>query len=161
MSHNFGSECRHGQDAVRECAETGILPEHITSQINNDPNRTKTCRVIKETNAEMKSRLPGTAYYIVSTETDEALVLQVRAAGGDRSTVSPVTAMGVHGTFADAAPAIDGAREVAQAIADRVDNASVQDMGPKDCFVRAFGIFADSSKLRVVGVRRDDGRIAR
>ena len=42
--------------------------DRITSPINNNPNQTKTIRLIREHNPTLTSRLPGPAWVIMQTE---------------------------------------------------------------------------------------------
>lgn len=42
--------------------------ERITSPINNNPNQTKTIRLVREHNPTLASKLPGPAWVIMQTE---------------------------------------------------------------------------------------------
>lgn len=160
MLLNFGPQCRQGGETVLECAEAGRLGgmEHITSPIDNDQNRTKTCRIIKETNREVKARLPGTAYVVIQTDPD---LETIRSLGGrPPSDGIPVHAMEVHGSFTEQAPAAARARQIAEEMAGRGRNRCIQDAnGSGFGLVGSFAVVEGREIVAVIQVRRDDGQM--
>lgn len=156
MINNFGPECRQGLETVMECAESGTLGriQHIASPIGRDANRTKTCGIIKETNATVKASLPGIAYVVLSLAPD--LELAGRGVRGPGDSV-PVLEMDVHGTFLDEAPANTRARQMATEKANAITNGRIRDLGPRDIFVKTYGVLSGSNFLEMVGVKRDSG----
>lgn len=144
---------------VVECLGNHTLPhiEHITSPINNDQNRTKTCRIARETNAEVKSRLPCVVFVVVSNDIDIELA-RSEAAFAAPSDAMPVVRADVHGTFIDRSSAVERAREVAQEMADGVaDGRVVQRNAPSDVYEAAFAVHGYDDCLPVVYVKRDNG----
>lgn len=112
--HNFGRECPSGQDLLLDLVrEDGGFQtfEHITSPINNDPNRTKTVRMIRERNAAMAARLPGPAWYVAVSEVAGGVT------GANSFGAVPMKSIKVRGTFGDAAAANEAARRVAGGLA--------------------------------------------
>ena len=160
MLHNFGAECRSGCETVRECRDTGTLAamEHITSPIDGDQNRTRTCRIIKETNAAVKACLPGAVYHVVSMDVDMELGRQGVQGAVPGST--PVRRADSHGSFVDEAPAIDRARRIARETADGLSNGRVVDLGAAHNLVHGLGVLGHPSVTTMVSVRRDDGATA-
>ncbi|KAK5138551.1 hypothetical protein LTR08_000139 [Meristemomyces frigidus] len=141
--HNFGDECASGVEALQDFAKEGMLDAfgHITSPINNDPNKVKTIRVIKEQNSAMAATLPGPTWYILSTDIDPALayatirgssldaLVGLAYAAMERSgpALLPVEDMMVHGTFGDATAAIEAARRLAHELASRIGGGQDED----------------------------------
>jgi hypothetical protein len=160
MRNNFGTESQQGKETVDELLENGQLGHmlHVTSPINNDQNRTKTCRIIKGTNAEVKARLPGPAYYVASSEID-AHDIHTQPADG----TMPCSDMTLHGTFLDEESATATARQVATGIASSLQNAQMSEldgMNQQPGLVKQFVIYqglTNEDGLKVVLVRYDRG----
>lgn len=58
--------CEAFMEFIRDGHVIGF--ERITSPINNNPNQTKTIRLVREHNPTLASRLPGPAWVIMQTE---------------------------------------------------------------------------------------------
>lgn len=160
MMRNFGPQCMQGRETVRERRTDGTLHaiEHIASPVDNDQNRTKTCRIIREQNALMKARLPGTAYVVVSTYVDKEL-----AESGVHAAVpgtAPVQEMDVHGTFPDEGSAIERARTVAQGISGQIPNSRLIERGARNGMLCTFAVAGRDDVFPIVTVKRDDGTIS-
>jgi hypothetical protein len=160
MRNNFGTECQQGKATVNELLENGQLGYmlHVISPINNDQNRTKTCRILKETNAEVKARLPGPAYYVALSEVDGEFLRTQPAEG-----TTPCSDMSVHGTFLAEGDAIAKAREVADGIKRSLWNARLNEMGGmgQPGVTKQIAVFkhpAEQHGMSVVQVRYDRGR---
>jgi len=153
MRINFW-QCREGQAAVDERLADGSLINilHISSPINQNPNRIRTCRILTENNPEMKARLPGLAFSVVSS------VIDVNRA---RSSIRgvPVEDMNVHGTFSDAATATASAEHFAWTVAGG-DGSNVQAYPPGTAgAVSTFVVRRQgNSEITTVQVRRDEGQ---
>lgn len=161
MIHNFGAHCRQGQDMVRENLDAHTLAhmEHITSPMDNDQNRVRTCRIIKEANAEIKARLPCATFVVSSTEVDTELARSL-AAFAAASDALPVVGADVHGTFIDRTPAVERARVVAQEMAGRVPNGRVVERGTMGLYEVAFAVHGYEDCLPIVIARSDSGQTA-
>ena len=132
--------------------------EHNTSPIDNHQNRTRTCRIVKETNAEIKARLPCTVYVVISTDVETELGR--RGIRGVGEGAAPVRGKGVHGSFLIEAPAVERARAVAQEIADGIAGGTMVDMGSQAGMIRAFMVRGRPGIATLVEVNRDDGQVS-
>ncbi|KAK5116575.1 hypothetical protein LTR85_009200 [Meristemomyces frigidus] len=159
---NFGDDCRSGQGALRDLVRDGMFAdaEHITSPINNDPNRTKTLRILKEHNPTMAARLPGPARCIIVAEvaTDQ----MDNALHTGRVHV-PVKDMRVHGTFESEVLAKAAAQRVAEELATRTRRGRViaQPEGATGAFAAlVVGQSSNGSQTKsMVHVRYDAGTL--
>lgn len=160
MMRHFGTQCSQGRETVIDRRADGTLAaiEHITSPIESDQNRTRTCRIIREDNAAMKARLPGTAYVVVSTYVDKEL-----AESGVHAAVpgtAPVQEMDVHGTSPDEASAVARARVVAQGIAGQIPNSQMVERGAGNGMLYHFAVAGRDNVFPIVIVKLDNRSIS-
>ena len=148
--HNFGDACSQGScqptihprsaATIANISELGreafldafLQDDHvavfdrITSPINNNPNQTKTIRLIREHNPAMAASLPGPAWVVLQTE----VLLNADTAGiltGPRTTPPPVKSLVPKGTFANQGLANARAHEVVSELAAGIRGARVLD----------------------------------
>lgn len=162
MHRSFGSECPDGHKTVDQLLADNqlIFVGHVSSPINNDLNKIKTCRILKENNPGMKKLLPGPSWRVFSMDVDTDALEQTSATASfvERRAVRDAD---IQGTFASEEAAIERAKQTAKAVARSVENGSVLVLGHEHHgsvgkFVAGRPPFT-SGLLTFVGIKYNDG----
>ncbi len=125
----FRDECFRGRTRALELFRDGQLGsiEHIVSPIGNDQNKTRTCRIIKETNTAVCAHR-ARVYNVMSFDVYTDIAETMSHIGPDDPPMKlPLKDYRVHGTFIEESAAVARAREVAQAVQMRMHGSVVKE----------------------------------
>lgn len=155
----FGRECQRGQEALDKVVAQVRLGkvDHLTSPINGNRKRIRTCHILREVNPKVKAQLPNPIYYVVSSRIDANPMLLHMMPDAD---VEHWYDKELHGTFLDQDAAIAKGRRVAAKRASEYDGgmpSEETELNPSPEFAQIFFAYRPPlymSDLTSIQVRR-------
>ena len=123
--------------------------ERITSPINNNPNQTKTIRLIREHNPILASKLPGPAWVIMQTEMLLDMDIMRTLPGG--FTHPPVRSLTPKGSFATQNEANARLQQIAAELVAQIPGSRVVDRSALTPGVLSLAILNDRSGNPPIG----------
>lgn len=123
--------------------------DRITSPINNNPNQTKTIRLIREHNPTLASRLPGPAWVIMQTEMLLDMDIMRSLPGG--FTNPPVRSLTPKGSFVTQNEANTRLQQIAAELVASIPGSRVVDRSSLTPGVLSLAVLNDRSGNPPVG----------
>jgi len=123
--------------------------ERITSPINNNPNRTKTIRLVREHNPALASKLPGPAWVVMQTEMLFDMEVMMSLPGAEKN--PPVKGLVPKGAFETKSQADAKVREVAEQLVASIPGSRIVDRSILTPGVLSLAVINDRSGNEPVG----------
>jgi hypothetical protein len=123
--------------------------ERITSPINNNPNQTKTIRLVREHNPIIASRLPGPAWVVMQTEM--LLDMDIMRTLPGAFTHPPVRSLTPKGSFATQNEANTRLQQIAAELVASIPGSRVVDWSSLTPGVMSLAVLNDRSGNPPVG----------
>jgi hypothetical protein len=123
--------------------------ERITSPINNNPNQTKTIRLVREHNPIIASRLPGPAWVVMQTEM--LLDMDIMRTLPGAFTHPPVRSLTPKGSFATQNEANTRLQQIAAELVASIPGSRVVDRSSLTPGVMSLAVLNDRSGNPPVG----------